>query len=172
MNKTRLLDSYMWRKTEQMRGIGEFPGVMELNLPPFFLSFFPLHFTSSALIGYSPGTQRLQKYCMCLTVQCVFSVCLHGREVIRGADVGVWRGMKSDRLHTPNLTWDIQTLRKSEVEKKMRVNVMSAFCGVTLSWCERCVKEKPGIGKSSYGNEGMGKNQEGGKSANRGGGTH
>lgn len=89
MNKTRLLDSYMWRKTEQMRGIGEFPGVMELNLPPFFLSFFPLHFTSSALIGYSPGTQRLQKYCMCLTVQCVFSVCLHGREVIRGADVGV-----------------------------------------------------------------------------------
>lgn len=38
MNKTRLLDSYVWREIEKERGRGEFPGVMKLNLPLFLLS--------------------------------------------------------------------------------------------------------------------------------------
>lgn len=67
MNKTRLLDSYVWREIDMERGRWEFPGVMKLNRPYFF---FPSHQLSPCRVfSKDKGveeTEILQKFCICV----------------------------------------------------------------------------------------------------------
>lgn len=60
MNKTRLLNSYVWGEIEIERGRWEFPGVMKSKT-----GLLSLLLTSSVLVGYSPRiklSRRLRYY--------------------------------------------------------------------------------------------------------------
>lgn len=104
MNKTRLLDSYMLERDGERRRKGGVPRSNEVKPAPFLL-LLSLPLPSSVLIGYSPGIKSLRSVTteelhLCVSIQYVFSVCLHAMcrsegKVTRGVDVGV-RGSYED----------------------------------------------------------------------------
>ncbi len=94
MNKTRLLDSYMWREMEQQGGKEAFPGVTKWNPPPFSsFSLFPSHQLGPYRVFSRDKADEglVQKCCLYAVCFSVFShvMCWSDRKVISGVGVCV-----------------------------------------------------------------------------------